>query len=94
MTLRSVTVLSLSACVKDLLPDRRPALVGRLRRGAAHVNGCLLALSVAVVPHAGLMVYAGRRAFNLLHGRLLDEGPRLAVQVACLGRRWLGRGPE
>jgi hypothetical protein len=37
-----------------------------------------------VVPRAGLMVYAGRRALGLLHGRLLKEGLCLAVQVACL----------
>jgi hypothetical protein len=85
-----VTVLSLFARVKDPLPDRRPTLVGRLPRGTARVDGCLLALSAAVVPRAGLMAYAGCRAFSLLHNRLLDEGMRLAVQVACL--RCRGRG--
>jgi hypothetical protein len=33
-----VTVLSLSARVKDSLPDRSSALVGRLSRCAARVN--------------------------------------------------------
>jgi hypothetical protein len=41
-----------------------------------------------------MMVYAGHRALGLLHGRLLDEGLRLAVQVACLGRLGFGHGQE
>jgi hypothetical protein len=41
-----------------------------------------LALGTAVIPRAALMTYAGRRAFGLLHGRLLDERLRLAVQVS------------
>jgi hypothetical protein len=40
------------------------------------------------------MTYAGRRAFVLLHGRLLDEGLRLVVQVACLGCRGREHGSE
>jgi predicted Co/Zn/Cd cation transporter (cation efflux family) len=89
-----VAVLSLSTRVNDLLPDRRPALVGRFPCGAAHVDGCLLTLSTAVILHAALMAYVGCRAFDLLHGRLLDDGLRLAVQVTrlkCRGRgAWLG----
>jgi hypothetical protein len=54
-----IAILSLSACVKDLFPDRRPALVGRLPSGTTRVDGCLLALSAAIVPRAGLMAYVG-----------------------------------
>jgi hypothetical protein len=36
---------------------------------------------------APLLVNAGLRALGLLHGRLLDERLRLAVQVPRLGRR-------
>jgi hypothetical protein len=39
-----------------------------------------------------LLVDAGRRAFGLLDGRLLDERLRLAVQVPRLGRRGGGHG--
>jgi hypothetical protein len=80
-----IAVLSLFACIKDPLPDRHPALVGRLPRGAARVDGCHLAQSTAVVLRVGLMAYAGCQAFILLHSRLLNEGLRLAMQVACLG---------
>jgi hypothetical protein len=40
------------------------------------------------------MANAGRRALGLLHGRLLDERLRLAVQVPRLGRRWSGHGSQ
>jgi hypothetical protein len=40
------------------------------------------------------MAYAGHRALGLLHGRLLDEGLRLAAQVSCLRCRGFGHGPE
>jgi hypothetical protein len=43
------------------------------------LDGCLLALGATVIPRAALMAYAGRRAFDLLYGRLLDERLRLAV---------------
>jgi hypothetical protein len=58
------------------------------------MDGCLLALSIVVVPRAGLMAYVGHRAFGMLHSRLLDEGLRLMAQVACLGRREFGHGLE
>jgi hypothetical protein len=53
-----------------------------------------LTLSVAVIPRAALMAYAGRRAFGLLHSHLLNEGLRLAVQVAFLRCRGRGHGAE
>jgi hypothetical protein len=71
-----------------------PWLVGWLPCGAAYVDGCLLVLCAGVIPCAGLVAYVGRRALGLLHGRLLNEGLRLAAQVACLGRRWFGHRPE
>jgi hypothetical protein len=37
------------------------------------VDGCLFALGTFIVPRAALVAYAGRRAFGLLYGRLLDE---------------------
>jgi hypothetical protein len=43
------------------------------------------ALCTPIVPRAPLLTYAGRRAFGLLDGRLLDERLRLAVQVSRLG---------
>jgi hypothetical protein len=81
----SVAVLSLPVRVKDPLPDRRPALVGVLPRRATRVNSHLRALRAPVVPRAPLLADAGRRAFGLLHGCLLDEHLRLAVQVPRLG---------
>jgi hypothetical protein len=69
----SVAVLGLPACVEDPLPDWRSALVGRLPHYAASVNGCFRALGTAVVPRTALLAYAGRRAFGLLHARLLDK---------------------
>jgi hypothetical protein len=44
------------------------------------------ALHAPVVPRAPLLADAGRRAFGLLNGRLLDERLRLAVQVSRLMR--------
>jgi hypothetical protein len=58
------------------------------------MNGRLLALGAAVVPRAALLVYVGRRALGLLHGCLLDESMRLAVQVSHLRCRGRGHGPE
>jgi hypothetical protein len=43
------------------------------------------ALRAPVVPRAPLLADAGRRAFVLLNGRLLDERLRLAVLVPRLG---------
>jgi hypothetical protein len=43
------------------------------------MDGCLLALGTTVAPRAALLAYAGRRAFDLLHDRLLDKRLRLAV---------------
>jgi hypothetical protein len=89
-----VTVLGLPARIKDPLPDRRSTLVGWLPRCAACVNGRLLALGAAVVPRAALLAYAVRRALSLLHGRLLNESMRLAVQVSRLEHQGRGHGPK
>jgi hypothetical protein len=40
------------------------------------------------------MVNAGRRALHLLHSLLLDEGLRLAAEVACLRCRGFGHNPK
>jgi hypothetical protein len=90
----SVAVLSLSARVKDPLPDRCSALVSWSPHRSVCLDGCLLALGAVVVPRAALMAYVGCRAFGLLYDSLLDERLRLAVQVSCLGRRRFGHGPE
>jgi hypothetical protein len=89
-----IAVLGLPACVKDPLPDRRFALVGRLPHRATCVNGRFWALGTAVVPRAALLAYARLRAFSLLHDRLLNERLRLTVQVSRLGRRGRGHGSE
>jgi hypothetical protein len=68
-----ITVLSLSARIKDPLRDRRSALVGRLPNRAACMNGRFRTWHTAVIPCAALLAYVGHRAFGLLHGRLLDE---------------------
>jgi hypothetical protein len=69
-----IAVLSLSACIKDPLPDWRSARVGRLCHRASCVNRCFWALRAAVIPRAALLAYARRRAFGLLHGRLMSAG--------------------
>jgi hypothetical protein len=51
-------------------------------------------LRAPVVPRTPLLADAGRRAFGLLGGRLLNERLRLAVQVPCLGCRRGGHGPQ
>jgi hypothetical protein len=89
-----ITVLSLSALVKDPLLDRRLVQVGRLPRCTTRVDICLLALSTVVIPRVAQMAYAGRRAFGLLHVRLLDEDLRLAMQVTHLECRGHGHGSE
>jgi hypothetical protein len=43
-------------------------------------------LRAVVAPRVALLANAGRQAFGLLHGRLLDECLRLAVQVLRFGR--------
>jgi hypothetical protein len=43
-------------------------------------------LRTTIVPRTTLLANAGRRAFDLLHNRLLDERLHLAVQVLRLGR--------
>jgi hypothetical protein len=89
-----VAVLSLSVRIKDPLPDRRSALVGRLPNRTAYVNERFRAWRTTVVPRGSLLVYAGRRAFDLLHGHLLDERLHLTVQVPRLGHRESGHGPQ
>jgi hypothetical protein len=78
--------LGLPACVKDLLPDRCAPWVGGVFRCATRVYRCFRALRTPIVPRAPLLTDAGRRAFGLLNGRLLDERLRLAVQVSRLWR--------
>jgi hypothetical protein len=78
--------VGLYARIKDPLPVRRSSLVGWLPRPNTCVNGRLLSLGAAIVPRAALLAYAGDRAFGLLHGCLLDEHLRLAVQVSRLRR--------
>jgi hypothetical protein len=51
-------------------------------------------LRAPVALRAPLLAYAGRRALDLLDGRLLNECLRLAVQVPCLGCRRGGHGPQ
>jgi hypothetical protein len=82
----SITVLGLPARVKDPLPDWHAPWVGGPFRRATRVHQCFGALHVPVVPRAPLLTDAGRRAFGLLNGRLLDERLRLAVQVSRLWR--------
>jgi hypothetical protein len=43
-------------------------------------------LRAPVVPRTPLLADAGCRALGLLHGRLLDERLRLAVQILRFGR--------
>jgi hypothetical protein len=80
----------LTTCVKDPLPGRGSALVGELPHCATRMDGRLLTLGAAVVPRPAQLAYAGCQAFSLLHGRLLNERLRLAVQVPHLGRRGSG----
>jgi hypothetical protein len=51
-------------------------------------------LGAAVVPRTALLVYAGCRAFGLLHSRLLDVSLHLAVQVTRLRCRGRVHGSE
>jgi hypothetical protein len=43
-------------------------------------------MRATVIPRAALLANAGRRAFGLLHGRLIDERVRLVLQVLHLER--------
>jgi hypothetical protein len=81
-----VAILGLSARVEDPLLDRRAPWVGGAFRCVSRVHRWFGALRAPVVPRAPLLTDAGRRAFGLLNGRLLDERLHLAVQVPCLGR--------
>jgi hypothetical protein len=90
----SIAVVDLAARVEDPLPDRHPTLARWPSRCTARVDGRLLVLHATIIRRIGLVAYAGCGALGLLHSRLLDKGLRLTVQVACLGRRWLGHGLE
>jgi hypothetical protein len=80
-----VAVLGLSACVKDSLPDRCSALVGRLPCLAVRTDRRFPALGVVVVLHTSWLARARRRALGLLNGRLLDERLRLRCRFWDLG---------
>jgi hypothetical protein len=77
--------LGLPARVKDPLLDRHAPWVGGVFRCATRVHRWLGALRAPVDPRAPLLTDARRRAFGLLHGRLLDQRLRLAVQVSRFG---------
>jgi hypothetical protein len=87
-----VAVLGLSARIEDSLPDRLSTLIDWLSRRAACVDRCFRTLRAAVIPRTALLANAGRRAFSLLHGSLLDERLRLVVQLLCLRCRGSGHG--
>jgi hypothetical protein len=89
-----VAVLGLPARVEEPLIGRRAPRVGGTLHCAARVDRGLGALPALVVPRAHLLADAGRRAFGLLAGRLLDKRLRLAVQVPRLGRRGGGHSPQ
>jgi hypothetical protein len=74
-----VAILGLPACVKEPFLGRRAPWVGGTLSYAARVHRGLGALRTPIVPRAPLLADAGRRAFGLLDGRLLDERLRLAV---------------
>jgi hypothetical protein len=81
-----IAVSGLPARVEEPLFGRRaPRIGGALNRSARVYRG-FGALRAPIVPLAPLLADAGRRAFGLLDGRLLDERLRLAVQVLHLGR--------
>jgi hypothetical protein len=80
-----VAILGLPARVKESLLGRRAPRVGRTLRCTSRMHRWLGALRTPVVQRAPLLADAGRRAFGLLDGRLLDERLRLAVQVPRLG---------
>jgi hypothetical protein len=88
-----VTVLGLPARVEEPLLGRRASRVGGTLRCTSRVHRWLGALRTPVVPRAPLLTDAGRRAFGLLEGRLLDKRLRLVVQVPHLGRRGGRHGP-
>jgi hypothetical protein len=71
----------------------RPGLAGALSY-TTRVHRGLEALRTPIVLRAPLLADAGRRAFGLLDGRLLDECLRLAVQVPRLRRQGGGHGPQ
>jgi hypothetical protein len=78
--------LGLPSRVEEPLLGRRAPRVGGTLRCTTRVHRGLGALCTLIVPCAPLPADAGRRAFGLLDGRLLDKRLRLAVQVLRLGR--------
>jgi hypothetical protein len=74
-----VAILGLPTRVEDPLLDRRAPWIGGVFCCASRVHQWFGALRVVVVPRTPLLTDAGRRAFGLLNGRLLDERLRLAV---------------
>jgi hypothetical protein len=89
-----VAISGLPASVEEPLFGRRAPRVGGALRCSARVHRGFGALRAPIVPCAPLLTNAGRRAFGLLDGRLLDERLRLAVQVSRLGCRRGGHGPQ
>jgi hypothetical protein len=79
-----VAVSRLPARVEEPVFGRRAPRVGGALRCSARVYRGFGALRAPIVPRAPLLTDAGRRAFGLLDGRLLDERLRLAVQVPRL----------
>jgi hypothetical protein len=75
----------LPARVEEPLFGRRAPRVGGALSRAARMYRGLGALCTPIAPRAPLLADAGRRAFGLLDGRLLDECLCLAVQVSRLG---------
>jgi hypothetical protein len=80
--------------VEEPFLGRRASRVGGALSCAARMYRGLGALRTPIISRAPLLADAGRRAFGLLNGRLLDERLRLAVQVPRLGRRGGGHGPH
>jgi hypothetical protein len=81
-----VAILASPARVEEPFFGRRAPRVGGALSCAARVYRGLGALRTHIVQRAPLLTNAGRRAFGLLDGRLLDERLRLTVQVPRLGR--------
>jgi hypothetical protein len=82
-----VAISGLPACVEEpFLGRRAPRVGGALSRAVCVYRG-LGALRTPIIPRAPLLTDAGRRAFGLLDGRLLDERLRL-------GRQKGGHGPQ
>jgi hypothetical protein len=71
--------LGLPARVEELFLGRRAPRVGGTLSYAARMHRGFRALRTPIVPRAPLLADAGRQAFGLLNGRLLDERLCLAV---------------